>query len=233
MTDKYLNIEAVVESIGHEAMNALRLNSVAVSVSTVAGSRDAFRKRCAVLLSDIELPDLLQLLSGTDCGHWKTPDEGVTLEQAVRFAVLGKVDQAFHARRIGYCFEWAEGDLFSTLEKCADAARKVVSVRASRDIASDGKSIEQFLARVRHLGRVPDFDDLYQILVSKSSMFRPVVNDQWADWATLRSKDVDKPYLFELMTRLANYACLHNESRSRFVELVTDEATPVNSRASA
>ena len=233
MTDRYENFAALVEAIGHEAMKTIRNNADAYTFNTVEGSQDVFRKRCSILLSDVDLPHLLTLLSDADCGHWQMPEHAGSLDLAVRFAVLGQIDAAFHGRRIDVCFEWAEGKLFSTLEQCAAAARRVTEVRASRDIASAGGSIERFLSRVRHFGRVPDFDDLFHMLVSRSVMFRPVVNDQWADWATLRSKDVDKPYLFELMTRLANYACLHNESRERFIELVDREAAPVNSRASA
>lgn len=233
MTDRYENFAALVEAIGHEAMKTIRNNADAYTFNTVDGSHDVFRKRCSILLSDVDLPRLLTLISEADCGHWQMPEHAGSLDPAVRFAVLGQIDTAFRERRIDFCFEWADGKLFSTLGQCAAAARKVTAVRASRDIASAGASIERFLARVRHLGRVPDFDDLYEMLVSRSVMFRPVVNDQWADWETLRSKEVDKPYLFELMTRLANYACLRNENRERFVELVNHEAATVNTRASA
>ena len=233
MTARYENLEALVEAVGQEAMKTIRVNAAAYTFNTVTGSHDVFHKRCSLLLSDIDLPHLLTLLSVADCGHWQMPEHAGSLDRAVRFAVLGQIDAAFHERRIDLCFEWADGKLFSTLEQCAAAARKVTAVRASRDIASAGESIERFLARVRHLGRVPDFDDLYEMLVSRSVMFRPVVNDQWADWETLRSKEIDKPYLFELMTRLANYACLRNESRERFIALVNREAASEDSSASA
>lgn len=226
MTTFFKDFATLVETIGDEAMAAIRLSNSAVSVCTVAGSHNAFRERCSVLLSDIELADLLKLVSEVDCAHWQMPEHAGTLSRAVRFAVIDQIDAAFRERRIDFCFDWADGHLFKTLELAAGAARKVVSVRQSRDVASAGESLVRFLTRAHHMRAVPDIEDFQRMLVSRSVMFRPVVNDQRADWTELRDKGVDKPYLLELMARLANYASLYNENRKRFIELVRRETMP-------
>lgn len=219
----YDSFDELVAGIGGQAMDTLRANSAFRTISTLTGSHNAFRERCSVILASIELSSILKLLSEAECGHWTMPEHAGTLARAVRFAVIDQIDAAFKGRRIDHCFEWAAGTLLATLERCAEAAGKVVSIRRSRDVASAGESIGRFLARVRHEGRIHQQDEFASFLEARSTMFRPVVNDQWADWDALGRIGIDRPHLFELMTLVTNYVCLYNTDRQRFLKLAADE----------
>lgn len=233
MKSRYEFFNDLVMDLGDAAMEAISLNAASYSVSTVSGSHVAFRERCSVLLSEVDLADLLRLLSQVECGHWQMPEHAGSLARAVRFAVIDHVDTFFNDERIDYCFEWATGSFLSTLEQCAEASRKVVSVRRSRDIRSAGEGIDRFLMRVRHAGGIPDPAGLHDMLVAKSMMFRPVVNDQRADWTALGRLGIDRPRLFELMSKVANYGSLCNENQTRFLALANDEIGSYSRRADA
>jgi hypothetical protein len=220
---EYDTFGVLVADIAAKAMQTLRANSKFQTISTLTGSHTAFRERCAVLLADIEFSTLLKLVSEEECGRWAMPEHGGTLEQALRFAVVNYIDDVYKDWRIDHCFEWAAGNLLATLERCAEAAGKVVSIRSSRDVASAGESIGRFLARVRNEGRIPQQDEFVSFLEARSTMFRPVVNDQWANWEALGRIGIDRPHLFELMTLVTNYVCLHNTDRERFLKLAADE----------
>lgn len=231
-TERYDSFEALVADIGGEALETIRDNSKFYTISTLTGSRNAFRERCSVILSEVTFPDLLKLISEADCGQWTTPEHAGTLARAVRYAVIDQIDAAHTSKRIDLCFDWATGNFLSTLERCAEAAGKVVSVRQSRDVASAGESIGRFLARVRHDAKIVQQDDLLSFLEARSMMFRPVVNDQWADWEAFRRIGIDRPYLFELMTLVTNYVNLCNTDRKRFLKLVADELQTETARRS-
>lgn len=218
----YTSFNELVTDIGDQTIATIRANTAFYTMCTVTGSHDAFRQRCSVLLNELSHGDLLKLLSDVDCGNWTMPEHAGTLARAVRFSIIDHIDAAYTSQRLDVCFEWASGKFLRTLERCAETAGDVVSVRKSRDVQSAGESVGRFLARVHYEGKFPEHD-LAPFLESKSTMFRPAVNDQYLDQEALRRLGVERHHLFELMALLSNYVALHNVDRARFLKLADDE----------
>lgn len=223
MTDNITTCEQLVRHLGDEALRTIRMNSTAISTSTVSGSHVAFRARCVILLSEFELSDLLTLIATVDCSNWKVPDGAATLKQGIMGSIVDQVDAAYALQRLDFCFEWAFGTLFLTLDEAATAAKKVVSVRPSREITTSGECIDRLLMRSRHHGRIADIKTLGTFLEARSTMFRPVVNDASADWDALRSLGISRVRLFELMTLITNFATLYRHDQDRLVSMANEE----------
>jgi hypothetical protein len=227
VTDRpqYDTFSDLVAGIGKDAMESIRLNAAAYTISTVSGSRDAFSERSMVLIRDVGYAEIIRLMAADgSTAKLRLPNFTLTtIEDAVLFTVATHVYKVHYPFLADHCFRWAEGDFLKTLERCADVAEKVVSVRQSRDMRKIAESIRRTLARFEHEGGIPDDFDPTEMVVQKIEIFRPVKNDQTLDWTRLNAVGIDRPVLFELTERMKNYLNLSGIDRNRFNTLVSDE----------
>ncbi len=227
MTDRYQyqTFNDLVADVGAEAMNSIRLNSQYYTVSTLSGARAAFSERTMVILRDVGYADILKLMAEDEkTASLRLPDFSVTkMVDAIFFTVASEVYRLHYYVLVDYCFKWAAGDFIRTLDRCAEAAEKIVSVRRSRDVKKMGESIRRMLSRFEHEGQIPEDLDDRTLIHSKTIIFRPVMNDQTMDWASLNALGIERPLLFELTERLKNYLDLSGIDGSKFRKLVSDE----------
>jgi hypothetical protein len=224
---EYDTFDDLVSGIGAQVMESIRLNAKAYTVSTLEGARRAFSERITVLLRDVGYGEILGLMvEDSRTASLALPEfSPKTMGDAIHFTVASHIYRLHSAVLADYCFKWAEGDFLKTLERCADTAEKVVSLRRSRDMKKMAEFIRRTLARFEHEGEVPAALDVREMINQKTSIFGPAMNDEKMDWASLNSIGIDRPLLFELKERMNNYLNLSGIDHARFLKLVSDEIT--------
>lgn len=223
--EQYGSFDDLVSDIGAQAMDAIRLNATAYTVNTLQGALGAFDERIMILIRDVGYSEILRLMADDPkTAQLQLPTFNVTrLVDAVLFTVATHIRSLHGVVVADHCFRWAEGDFLTTMERCADAAEKIVFVRSSRDMRKGAESIRRLLARFEYEGQIPDDFDVGSFAFRMEELFNPAINDQTLDWLSLNGAGIERALLRELTERTKNYYGLSKTDPARFRTLVSDE----------
>lgn len=223
--DQYGSFDELVSGIGAQAMDAIRLNATAYTVNTLQGALGVFDERIMILIRDVGYCEILKIIAHDPrTARLPLPPFNLTrLEDAVLFTVATHIRSIYGIVVADHCFRWAEGDFLTTMERCADAAEKIVFVRSSRHMRKGAESIRRLLDRFEYEGHIPDDFDVGSFAFRMEELFTPAINDHTMDWLSLSGAGIDRPLFRELTERTKNYHGLSKTDPARFRTMVSDE----------